>query len=53
MEEAIIKQNIQNQDKLFYAIFENIRQSYFQKENDIENFNQITRAVVLNILDSL
>lgn len=53
MEETIIKQNIQNQDKLFYAIFENIRQSYFQKENDIENFNQITRAVVLNILDSL
>jgi len=53
LEDEIIRANLKNSDKLFFAIFENIRQIYFSKEKDIENFNQITRSVALNILDSL
>ncbi len=53
IDEEIISKNMQNQNKLFYAIFENIRQTYFKKEEEVENFNQITRSVVLSILDSL
>jgi preprotein translocase subunit SecA len=53
LDEDIIKANLKNSDKLFFAILENIRQIYFQKEKDIQNFNQITRSVALSILDSL
>ncbi len=53
LEDEVIKANLKNSDKLFYAILESIKQIYFSKEKDIENFNQITRSVALNILDSL
>ncbi len=53
IDETIIKANLQNTEKLFVVIFESIKQTYYAKEKEIENFNQIARAVSLNILDSL
>lgn len=53
IDKSIIKANLQNTDKLFLVIFESVKQIYYAKEKEIENFNQIARAVSLNILDSL
>ncbi len=53
IEESVIKTNLNNTDKLLSLIIENIKQIYLQKEKDITDFNQIARAVSLNILDNL